>query len=689
MENLLLNIIPFTALPEQEFAFYTKREESFCPLFKDDVKGLIDDLVIESEEEDGPCLYTDFKPAREGATVINVDLTESTRFAAHYYRHLIRQYFIGVADVWRNNFTNEVEVWLLDKRRKDQEYNLYHQFTLKVQHCRVTTGPELVVSYDGTTKVYKKSLAEIKNFPTELYNWINCDGELHRWKYFPEQYKLKRDKCFPVLSNTMKPHLGIAFDSPDFSNRYPKYLELLQGFYSKFLNTENFKKIIPISSKGFLKADDSIVSHISNTSNELLFGEGNIGTDPSTDFKKYGPCKPIASPKNVKFFFIYHKPDRELAPKYLYDYFLNGYPGRWRFPKMDDFIHQPFEIEDKGSISYDSLDEAVKVVEKAIRNKDKLPNTQYCAIYFNPIPKIDKDPERNRIYYLIKEILLNSGITSQVIRTESICVNGQPNSWFNAYLPHIEVAILAKLGGIPWRLNRPSTNELIVGIGAFYSMSRKTKFVGSAFCFDNEGGFKGFDCFGANDTVMLAGSIREAVGKFIASNYKATRLIIHFYKDIGKRELQPIIDTLNALGLPIPVIIVTINKTESKELLAFDLSSPKKYMPYSGTYVKVGWREYLLFNNTRYNETSEPKQKEYHFPIKISFSSSKPELLDDAATIEQLIDQVYQFSRMYWKTTSQQSLPVTIKYPEMVAQIYPYFKYDKLPEFGKENLWFL
>lgn len=49
---------------------------------------------------------------------------------------------------------------------------------------------------------------------------------------------------------------------------------------------------------------------------------------------------------------------------------------------------------------------------------------------------------------------------------------------------------------------------------------------------------KAFDCFGANDTTSIAGSIREAVGKFIASNYKATRLIIHFYKDISKKEPQ-------------------------------------------------------------------------------------------------------------------------------------------------------
>lgn len=35
------------------------------------------------------------------------------------------------------------------------------------------------------------------------------------------------------------------------------------------------------------------------------------------------------------------------------------------------------------------------------------------------------------------------------------------------------------------------------------------------------------------------------------------------------------------------------------------------------------------------------------------------------------------------------NLPITIKYPEMVAEIVPHFSEAKLPQFGKNNLWFL
>jgi hypothetical protein len=61
----------------------------------------------------------------------------------------------------------------------------------------------------------------------------------------------------------------------------------------------------------------------------------------------------------------------------------------------------------------------------------------------------------------------------------------------------------------------------------------------------NEGIVKGFYCLRSQDAVSLEGSIREAVAKFMAVNYKATRLVIHFYKDNSKKEIIPIMQTLH------------------------------------------------------------------------------------------------------------------------------------------------
>ena len=93
-QSLLLNIIPFKApVQEAQFAFYTSKQEGYCPIHKDDLKGVIEGLIDESQLEHGNWLYTDFEPAKEGATLIYGTMTECISFAQHYYRHLIRQYF--------------------------------------------------------------------------------------------------------------------------------------------------------------------------------------------------------------------------------------------------------------------------------------------------------------------------------------------------------------------------------------------------------------------------------------------------------------------------------------------------------------------------------------------------------------------------------------------------------------------
>ncbi|NNV57801.1 Piwi domain-containing protein [Limnovirga soli] len=681
-QNLLLNIIPFNPPVHQvTFAFYKEYKEGYCSFYvEEDMTGLLDGKMTLLERADFPWLYTDFQQPQEGALVLDIDLTIHTDFAAHYYRHLIFNHFKnGVAHIMHRNFTKEVEVWFLNEVSNSVKYNVYSQYTLKVQHNKVSNGPELVIAYDGTTKVYKQSVKEMVGFDTAKFNWMNCNGILHRWKYLPDEHKLNLHKVFPVVSNTLKPELGIRFDIPDLTNRYPKYYKEITGFYTKYLDDETFRKIIPLVKTGFVTRTIDQFEVISGDSNKLQFGKG-IGKEPKLDLKRLGPCRPVPPPNNVKFFFIYMLADKPLMEK-LKGYFLKGYKYH---PNMQDFIHQTFSFDESLDICFESTDTAVKTIWESIKDRTKQPDTKYFAVYISPVAKFEPDYERRRIYYRVKEMLLTHSYLSQVIFKENITKDA-----FNYFLPNIQIAILAKLGGIPWRLNRQPNDELIVGIGAFYSHTHKSKYVGSASCFNNEGEFKGFDCFGSGDTISLAGSIRKAVQTFLNTHPQASRLIIHFYKLISKKELKPILDTLyNSLNLTIPVIVVTINKTASKELLAFDTESAG-LMPYSGTYINVGEREYLLFNNTRYDENSKPTPKEYHFPVKIKLTSTHLELLEEKELVDLLIDQVYQFSRMYWKSVSQQNLPVTLAYPEMVAEVFPYFKYDRLPDFGKETLWFL
>jgi hypothetical protein len=190
---------------------------------------------------------------------------------------------------------------------------------------------------------------------------------------------------------------------------------------------------------------------------------------------------------------------------------------------------------------------------------------------------------------------------------------------------------------------------------------------------------------------MLAGSIRDAVENFVEKNNSVERLVIHFYKRMRSKDLKPILEVLYSLNLgDIPVIVVTVNKTEFRDLVIFDKACPSNNMiPNSGTFVNIGRNQFLLCNNTRYGTTMPGTRDGYPFPVKLNIQSTDEKLLENAKLINDLIDQVYQFSRMYWTSVTQQNLPVTVKYPEMVAEKYPHFESNNIPDFGKENLWFL
>lgn len=187
----------------------------------------------------------------------------------------------------------------------------------------------------------------------------------------------------------------------------------------------------------------------------------------------------------------------------------------------------------------------------------------------------------------------------------------------------------------------------------------------------------------------LAGAIQEAIINYKNVIQNPQRLIIHYYKDMSEREVEVIEDALYKLDVDIPIFVVTINKTESEDIIVYDDAFSDK-MPYSDRFVNLGNNQYLLCNNTRYEDNIQSNIEGYPFPVKLKINCPTDSFLLNQNTIVELIEQVYQFSRIYWKSVRQQNLPVTIKYPEMVAQIAPYFTNGCIPNnIGKDNLWFL
>lgn len=636
-----------------------------------------DGLVVTKDSKPSYKIVKDKQGENKRVKLRNTCFTSS--ILKRYYNWLIFSYFKNKGALVKSNFILDVEIWFRCTKETDSEFAVFEKYCLKVQIAKLSSHPELLLSYEGKSKVFRKSIAVLgSEISPTVFNWVIYNKILWKYEELPEEAQRNKEKVYPVWNFDIRNELCLTTPAPDRTNKYKRFHDNITEFYKRYLNTESFKAIIPLNGKGFLPVEASTMGNVSKGSNSLAFYGKKLSIVPMDGLKSFGPLE-ISRHSKIHFFYILHEDDAAVGMK-LHNYFKGeerGFRGLYKFIKTDYY-------SDRGvAIKFKSRENPVPEIERALKNISFADGVKYIAVYISPYSKNTTDKEQREIYYKVKEMLLKRNITSQVVDASK--VDG-PTYHFS--LPNIAIAILAKLDGIPWRLDTTIKNELIVGVGAFKHLDTDTQYIGSAFSFSNNGSFNQFDCFRKDQICELAGSIIQAVKDYVSVNKNINRLIIHFYKNMSNKELEPIERGLKEeLGLHIPVFIISINKTESQDIVAFD-HKWTELMPESGTFINLGRGKFLLFNNTRYGE-SHKSHEGFPFPIKMGIYCTDEEKTKDTKTIKELIDQVYQFSRMYWKSVSQQNLPVTIKYPEMVAEIFPHFDGNEIPDFGKSNLWFL
>ena len=679
----------FPATETETIEVYAEKQTDRHPLrlYSDEFQQL---KKQHSELTDKECLfYPERIPEEECAGKcykLKVNLSNHIRLAKHIITTRLYQHFKSVAVVGFDYIGN-LEVWVRDNIQQNHAVTRFQRFSLTPKHRELTDGWELRVSFNGYSSVYNQSIAAL-DLRTKRFKVV-VDKEIIKYEDLTPRQKQQITATYPIVNLELKQELHIDEPRKTIRNKYLSTMERLSDFCKRFLLAdEEIKNIIRFSSDHFHILPKESISTVASGSNALAFGNSHSGYESHSGILRNGPFQASAR-KRVRFFFIYQKNQQEVCSR-LYDIFSNGLnkPGENKisFPPLSEYIKQQFSTDKNGSIAFTNLDTALEEINDKLNKKVFDNDCLYVALYISPVSKNDVESSHHSIYFRLKEMLLRRGITSQAIYKEN-----PDNKDFNYFLPNIAIAILAKIGGIPWQLESvENSNDLIIGVGAFRSNAIGERYVGSAFCFNNNGLFQYFDCYRDDDLEHLVADIRRAIGHFVTGNKEPERLIIHYYKTMGKRESAPITRMLNSLGFKIPVYVVTINKTETNDVFAYD-ENLADMMPLSGTIVKIGDNQFLLFNNARYTDNM---RFDYLFPVRIRIAKyfDNGSTVDKTVTMkeaEDLLKQVYQFSRMYWKSVKQQNLPVTIKYPEMVAEIVPHFSSGELPPFGKTNLWFL
>ena len=437
-----------------------------------------------------------------------------------------------------------------------------------------------------------------------------------------------------------------------YKTEYKNILDFLKSglkdFGSVFFN---------IDKTGFKTVLDKDKQRIILKDNLMVFGGENKTVNAVVGMREYGPYKKIDNANDIKILFIYNEKDD--ANK-VYQYLRNGLK---QFPGLLTYVGIPVVLDKEKSLHYSSTEELpTKLQIFLVTQFPNNNNYNYAAIIIGPFSKYESDEKEENTYYEVKKLLLEKGISSQFIANKSV-----RSGDFNYYLPNIAIAILAKLGGIPWKLNTKKFNDLVIGYN--YKKSQDQKWIGSAVFFDNEGRLGriyGFSEAGAGED--LISHLKRAIDDYSELIGRPDRLTIHYYKPPRKDEIKNFEQIIyNKLNLDIPFALIEVNDTKSKSDRCFDTEYDMG-MPESGTYVKIGKDEYLLFNNNRYEKEPVRKVKD-ELPVKVKIFYADT----GGFSHREILSQIYEFSRLNWKGLMQTSQPVTIKYSKMIADFSLHF----------------
>ncbi len=631
---------------------------------------------------------------------VKADLNQLCRLGRFEMTQKIVSYFRGLGFPVCRDFIGRIEIWI---PKDEGNAILYNRYTLRPYYKEISDGWQIDVSHSGESRCSKKTLYDV-DLDGHGFDVVAGTEVLRRTQVKQHHFQRFGGGC-PIVNRYTKKVLNLS--EPRFydRNKYATKMKKIKDFIQTYLVTPQFQDALDINilnNGELIQVRPEDILMVEAKARNLKYGDGFVGALPRNEFSLHGP---YIQPQPFKYFFIsLNSAKSNNARKRIYNIFQNGidssilpkrnsddktpnteieYGTKKMFKRLGELLNQPLSWVPKLSLSFSSYDTALEeLCQHLMDNSRFIPGYNYIAIIISEIHKDTQDSHLHELYYRMKELLMKSKITSQVIYAPNI-----DDKNFKYFIPNIAAAITGKENGMAWGLECLSQrNDMIVGIGASKQHGRKP-YLGTAFCFDKEGQFREFDCCQAEDTEALGTSLKKALWQFCKQYGKPDRLIIHYYKKLRKDEGDQIEMMLKQNGLQCPVFVVNMVTAVNDDLIAFD-TTKNDYMPLSGTYVHLRNTQFLLYNNERYTDYGKG---DVLFPIKLTITSANTNtggILTKEDTID-IITQVYQFCRLYWKSVKMQNVPITIAYPELVAKYVPHFNDEDLPEFGKHNLWML
>jgi Piwi domain len=274
--------------------------------------------------------------------------------------------------------------------------------------------------------------------------------------------------------------------------------------------------------------------------------------------------------------------------------------------------------------------------------------------------------ETERPYYEAKAAFARLGVPTQMVTAE-LLDNEREFSWSVA---NIALAVFAKLGGIPWVVESPpSDNDLIIGVGRSDIRGKDgvRRSFGYALSFTSNGVYRQTWSFSpVADEDAYSARLQQAIEGALRSTDSVDepfdRLVIHLGKKTGRKEASAAKQALAAVNLDIPIALLRLDDTS-----LYDVADGRTdtFAPPNGILLRIGQRQALL--QTEGLSALGPP----YGPLLMELDTKSDVSTD---RLDDLAAQTFRLAHANWRGFNARSQPVTLVYGEILARLVGYLE---------------
>ena len=412
------------------------------------------------------------------------------------------------------------------------------------------------------------------------------------------------------------------------------------------------------------------------------YNPGASHENASKGLDKYGPYDSRTfNPKSPRFAVICHRSSRNGFSSFLgklrdgipaASNFAGGMTRKYKFHEIQfDAANDFIELESYAYVEYE------RAVEEYLRRTD--PEKRPSIVFAETRDDFRAAAPKYNPYYRVKARLMAAGIPTQFVKSTTLRKPDESLKWT---CDSVALQSYAKMGGVPYVL--PADNnvdrEIVVGIGhaSFrsneYSGNEQNRVVGITTFFSGDGEYifgtrcrdvpyeKYFDELLAN----LRSSLRDISEEYGWRSGDAVRIVFHVFKPVKNVEADVVATLMEEFPeFSIRFAFVTVH--DHHPFLLLDERQTGRGAERLGAFVparKVNW---VLDERSCLVQLAGPSEMRTALH---GFSTPLVVRIHERSTfrdLHYLVQQVYNFSFLSWRTFKPARRPVTTDYADQIA----------------------